>query len=384
MPPSTPSREHGGTSLLSNAAFVDLFVFFVFFVVQKTERLRLALPRYARQPPGLPCHACSLSCSSRPPCPAAPPRGASAARRRASSPPPARGLRSPARAGAPSSACYRSTTRSSHNPNALASPGDVVLDNGRVTVVIDALDHPHYVAPTGGKLLDLVSASATTTRSHVFQAVGLLPGDSVAYERMTIDEDDELAAVQVHGTLAGFPDVRVVTRYEIRPCEPGVRVRTEIVNRSAEPRVWTFVDAWYWSGREALPFAPGPGRGFDQPGIVSPVADVVGARALHGRRARTPIPPPPTSRSRATSRRCRASTASKSPPWAWPRGWSRRAATRSSSASSAWSTDAQSARRPTSRSSSGASSSTRRGWSSRAWCAPPTARRSATRCAPRC
>src|SRR5690606_35790441 len=154
--------------------------------------------------------------------------------------------------------------------DALASPGDVVLQNGLVTAVIDAIEHPHYVAPSGGNLLDLVSASGDDdSLTHVFQAVGLLPGDSVRYDRLSIEEGDGFAAVQVQGALAGFPDVRVPTRYEIRPCEPGIRVRTEMVNRGSEPRVWTLVDAWYWSGREALPFAPGRGRGFEQPGLVS-------------------------------------------------------------------------------------------------------------------
>ena len=158
--------------------------------------------------------------------------------------------------------------------DALASPGDVVLQNGLVTAVIDAIDHPHYVAPTGGNLLDLASAAGDDdSLTHVFQAVGLLPGDSVRYDRMTIEEGEGFAAVQVHGSLDGAPGVRVATRYEIRPCEPGIRVRTEMVNRTSEPRVWTLVDAWYWSGREALPFAPGPGRGFEQPGLVSPIGD---------------------------------------------------------------------------------------------------------------
>ena len=161
--------------------------------------------------------------------------------------------------------------------DALASPGDVVLQNGLVTAVIDAIDHPHYVAPTGGNLLDLASAAGDDdSLTHVFQAVGLLPGDSVRYDRMTIEEGDGFAAVQVYGSLGsleGDSPVRVTTRYEIRPCEPGIRVRTEMVNRTNEPRVWTLVDAWYWSGREALPFAPGPGRGFEQPGLVSPIGD---------------------------------------------------------------------------------------------------------------
>ncbi len=157
--------------------------------------------------------------------------------------------------------------------DALASPGDVMLTNGEVTAVIDAIDHPHYVAPTGGNLLNLVSASGDDDAlTHLFHAVGLLPHDSVHYETLEVEEGDGFAAVQVHGTLDGMPQIRVATRYEIRPCEPGIRVRTEMVNGDNEPRVWSLVDAWYWSGRETLPFAPGKGRGFDQPGLVSPVS----------------------------------------------------------------------------------------------------------------
>ncbi len=156
--------------------------------------------------------------------------------------------------------------------DALASPGDVVLSNGVITAVIDAIEHPHYVAPTGGNLLDLTSAAQNDdSLTHVFHGVGLLPEDTIAYERLTTEAGSGWVAVQVHGSLAGVPEGRVATRYELRGCEPGIRVRTEIVNLAREPRSWSLVDAWYWSGREALPFAPGPGRGFEQPGLVSPV-----------------------------------------------------------------------------------------------------------------
>lgn len=156
--------------------------------------------------------------------------------------------------------------------DALASVGDVVLENGVVTVVIDAIEHPHYLAPTGGNLLDMTSAGGQDdSLTHVFHAVGLLPGDTITYETLTTETGPGFAAVQVRGRLAGESASRVATRYEIRACEPGIRVRTEIVNLATEPRSWALVDGWYWSGREALPFSPGPGRGFDQPGIVSPV-----------------------------------------------------------------------------------------------------------------
>ncbi|MCB9592568.1 MAG: CehA/McbA family metallohydrolase [Sandaracinaceae bacterium] len=158
--------------------------------------------------------------------------------------------------------------------DALASPGDVVLDNGVVTAVIDALDHPHYVAPTGGNLIDLTSAARNDdSLTHLFHGVGLLPDDTIVYDRLTTESGPGFAAVQVFGSLAGFERVRVATRYELRGCEPGIRVRTEIANLTTEPRSWSLVDAWYWSGREALPFAPGVGRGFEQPGLVDTVED---------------------------------------------------------------------------------------------------------------
>ncbi len=158
--------------------------------------------------------------------------------------------------------------------DALVSPGDVVLRNDQVVVVIDAIDHPHYVAPTGGNLLDLAAADGSgDSLTHVFQAVGLLPDDTIAYDQLFLDSREGIAAVEVRGRLAGKPDARVVTRYELRPCEPGLRVRTEIVNGRDDAETWALVDAWYWSGREALPFAPGRGAGFEQPGLTSPLRE---------------------------------------------------------------------------------------------------------------
>ncbi len=158
--------------------------------------------------------------------------------------------------------------------DALVSPGDIVLRSDRVVAVIDAIDHPHYVAPTGGNLLDLAAADGSgDSLTHLFQAVGLLPDDTIAYDQLFLDSRDGIAAVEVRGRLAGKPDARVVTRYELRPCEPGLRVRTEIVNGRDDAETWALVDAWYWSGREALPFAPGPGTGFEQEGFASPLRD---------------------------------------------------------------------------------------------------------------
>ena len=60
--------------------------------------------------------------------------------------------------------------------------------------------------------------------------------------------------------LHGRPDIPIYTLYEVRPCEPGVRVRTEIVNGTPDPQLWALADGFYWSANALL---PGP--------LVSPV-----------------------------------------------------------------------------------------------------------------
>ncbi|MCB9685471.1 MAG: CehA/McbA family metallohydrolase [Alphaproteobacteria bacterium] len=160
--------------------------------------------------------------------------------------------------------------------NVLASPGDIVLRNGHVAAVVDGLDHPHYTAPTGGSLLDLAPVDGTDGLRNIFQATGLLPGDAVNYTEVRILETGEngVGAVQFRGTLDGHPDIPVATRYEIRPCDEGVRIRTEVVNLEPDPYPVFLVDAFYWGGREALPFTPGPG--FEHPSFgLTTLADAL-------------------------------------------------------------------------------------------------------------
>ncbi|TNE91877.1 MAG: hypothetical protein EP330_04025 [Deltaproteobacteria bacterium] len=162
--------------------------------------------------------------------------------------------------------------------------GDFVLENDQVKVVIEALDHPHFNATTGGSIIDMVvQGEDHDSLRHYWQATGLLPFDYIDYTSAEIVEDGDIKAVQFHGTLQGRPDTPVHTRYEIRPCEPGVRIRTEIINREPEPASWALVDGMYFGGRENLGFAPFPGGGFrfrsfglgDLTEVMTPVPYVV-------------------------------------------------------------------------------------------------------------
>jgi hypothetical protein len=147
--------------------------------------------------------------------------------------------------------------------------GDIVLGNEYVQAVIEHLDHRNLLGPTGGNLLDLVTTGdGNDGLNHMMVATGILPGDAVYYERMEIlSTGPDVAAVQFLGRLAGHQDVRVNTRYELRSCDRGLRVRTEMINLGTEPALWPIYDAFYWGRRQVHPFIPVAGTGFDHPGL---------------------------------------------------------------------------------------------------------------------
>ncbi|MFZ9886065.1 MAG: CehA/McbA family metallohydrolase [Myxococcota bacterium] len=159
---------------------------------------------------------------------------------------------------------------------AFGATGDLLLGNSRVRAVIDAVENENYVGMSGGFLLDLsTTGDNNDSLNQIVHAVGFLPEDTVVYTRMETLTGDGFAAVQVHGHLAGDARHRVHTRYEVRPCEPGVRVRTEMVHEGDEDVVWANVDGYWWGGRQNWGFSPLPGVGFDQPAFgLSTVNDV--------------------------------------------------------------------------------------------------------------
>ena len=157
-------------------------------------------------------------------------------------------------------------------PDALAATGDVLLRNDRLRLVLDGLGAPHFLSPSGGAVLDLSpvdgAGGGDDGINQIFQAVGILPGDAVRSTRIDVeDRSPRYVAAIVRGALDGRPRVTVVTRYELRPCEPGVRVRTELFHGGDSPESFFLSDALYWGGRKGAPFAPLAGRGFVHPDL---------------------------------------------------------------------------------------------------------------------
>jgi hypothetical protein len=164
---------------------------------------------------------------------------------------------------------------------ALAAKGDWLLENDRLVAVVDAIDHPNHLAATGGNLLDLAPRGGEDELNQAYAVTGILPRDAVRYvsiERVpgdTADASDPAAgaAIVARGHLDGDARVRVITRYEVRPCEPGVRIRTEVFNGGRDAFTYYLADVYFWGDRGATPFVPLAGHGFVQPPLDLKVPD---------------------------------------------------------------------------------------------------------------
>jgi len=164
--------------------------------------------------------------------------------------------------------------RPAGSPKALAAAGDILLRNDLVTAVIDDIGSPHALAPTGGALIDLFpndAGSSSTTGdqlNHIYQAAGILPHDAARYRTIDlVDQSPALVAAVARGTLDLRPEMSIVTRYELRACESGIRVRTEIYHGGRDALTVFPADALFWGDRGVTPFTPGQGQGFTHPDI---------------------------------------------------------------------------------------------------------------------
>ncbi len=165
------------------------------------------------------------------------------------------------------------TAARSPGPKSLGAVGDFVLENDLVRAVIDAPEHAQGLAPSGGTILDLAPrvtdaahASAGDQLNGILQGVGLLPRDAARYHSAEmVHGEPGFVALVLRGYLDGNNHVSVVTRYELRACESGLRVRTELYNGTRETHTFWLLDGLFYGDRGLLPFAPLPGQGFVHP-----------------------------------------------------------------------------------------------------------------------
>ena len=150
---------------------------------------------------------------------------------------------------------------------ARASGGDndTLISNGIVSATIDALDARYDLAPTGGNLIDFGPVGGADDINLVYQISGILPDDAFAYRTLEITRTADRVAVTVRGTLDGRAEVGVATHYELRACDRGLRVRSELFNGSPDAQTFVLADGSHMGKRRVVPFVPVAGQGYAQP-----------------------------------------------------------------------------------------------------------------------
>jgi hypothetical protein len=142
---------------------------------------------------------------------------------------------------------------------------DTLVSNGIVTAVFSAPDHDNDLAPTGGNLIDYGPAGGVDDLTLVYQLAGILPDDAFAYRTLDAEVVGGVARITLRGQLDGRPEVPVFTRYELGPCDPGLRVRSELFNGTSDIQAFMIADASHWGKRRIVPFVPADHQGYEQP-----------------------------------------------------------------------------------------------------------------------
>ena len=150
-------------------------------------------------------------------------------------------------------------------PNAVGRPGDLLLENGEIALVIDQLGSSAGFAESGGNLVDAADAKERKDElGQVLTYFGAFPRQGV-YDAITSGQAaDGSAWVEARGHELYEHELAVTTRYTLRPGERAVLLETTLRNGAASPIAdLSLGDAIQWGGAEKL--APGMAVGFRGP-----------------------------------------------------------------------------------------------------------------------
>jgi len=133
---------------------------------------------------------------------------------------------------------------------ATGRPGDYVLENEEIAVVIDQIGARQGLAETGGHLVDAGDAlGRIDALGQVVTTLGGLENQAI-YETITAgSEKDGTAFVEVSGHSQKAPTIGVTTRYAVAPSSRVVLITTTLINRgSSAIAALDLGDAVLWGG----------------------------------------------------------------------------------------------------------------------------------------
>jgi hypothetical protein len=147
-------------------------------------------------------------------------------------------------------------------PNAIGRPGDWMLDNDQIVVVIGRLGSSAGFTESGGSIIDAADARVRKDElGQEFTYFGKFPRQGV-YDKLTTGvTDDGSAWLEAVGAELYEPALAVSTRYTLHPTDRAVVIETTLENRGDTAiEIPGLGDAIEWGGAEKV--APGKPKGF--------------------------------------------------------------------------------------------------------------------------
>ena len=140
-------------------------------------------------------------------------------------------------------------------------PGDWLLQNERVSVVVSAVGRRHGFAKSGGNVVDAAPAGGEDTLAELFTYFDDTWPRQAIYTQLTQDAPNETTRViTVTGHDSFDPALLVKTSYILAAGSSSLRIETQMVNTGQSVySEFELGDAVEW-GR-TIPFVPGTGRG---------------------------------------------------------------------------------------------------------------------------
>lgn len=147
-------------------------------------------------------------------------------------------------------------------PLAAGRPGDLVLENDEIAVVIEQLGPGTGLAEGGGNLIDAADARARRDElGQIIPRVGAPPRQARYDELTSGSEQDGTAWIEVRGRATGDEALSITTRYALRPRDRAVLLTTSVRNDGPRPtEALDLGDVVAWGATE--PIAPGRTPGF--------------------------------------------------------------------------------------------------------------------------
>ncbi|WP_437672825.1 hypothetical protein [Sorangium sp. So ce131] len=161
-------------------------------------------------------------------------------------------------------------------PLAAGRPGDYVLENGEIAVVVEQLGPGIGLAEGGGNLIDAADARARRDElGQILTRVGATPRQVIYGELATGVDEDGTAWIEVRGRDGAEGALSVVTRYALGPRGRALLLATSLRNDGRRPiEALDLGDVVHWGAAERVAPGGAPGLGGE---VEAPYLAGVGA-----------------------------------------------------------------------------------------------------------